>query len=94
MSSTLFNMESFYSFSASKETKYVSKTAPLFGESSAFSSPSDVFLFDKNEALSELDLDENIPSEPLLFTTIGMVHRSYNKKSKELLETIPQFELE
>ena len=87
-------MESFVAFSATKEINSLSNTAPLLGENISFNNLSDAFLFDKNEALSELDLNDNVVTEPLSFIHVGCVHRSYNRKSKELLETIPQFELE
>lgn len=93
MSSTSDISDSLFAFPATKEIKFFSNTAPLLGGHLIFRNSSDAFLFEKNEALIEFELNENITPEPLLFTHAGFVHRGYNRKSKELLETIPPFEL-
>ena len=94
MSSMSCIMESFVPFPITKGINSLSNTAPLLGENISFNNLSDAFLFNKNEALSEFDLHDNVITESLSFTHAGCVHRSYNRKSKELLETISQFELD
>lgn len=94
MSSIACIMESFVAFPGTKEINSFSHTAPLLGENITFNALSDAFLFDKNEALNEMDLNDDVVSEPLLFTHVGCVHRSYNRQSKKLLETIPQLDLD
>jgi hypothetical protein len=89
MSSLACIMESFVAFPGTKEINSFSHTAPLLGENIAFNALSDAFIFDKSEALNAMDLNDDIVSEPLLFTHVDFFKEVYTKKTKKFLKTIP-----
>ena len=70
-----------------------SHSVPIMGNHLSVINSMRAFLFKKNEALSDIDIEGQSRFVPLLYTQIGGVKRSYINKSKKLLKDIPEFVL-
>ena len=80
-----------------KESDYSiisSHSVPIMRNHLSVNNPTGNFLFKKNEALSDIDIEGQSHFVPLSYTQIGGVKRSYINKSKKLLKDIPEFVLD